>query len=117
MDYGAAFMKPSFYKTGAMAKKAGGKGGLLLNGKELEEWNRISEGVQREICRWKLDNFEEVKRDLMKSGTRLLVHPALRCSEEKLERTAIWEGKGIVKDGKIVVLGKNRLGNIWMDFR
>jgi hypothetical protein len=53
----------------------------------------------------------------LKSGTKILIHPALRCSLEKLEKTRIWEGKGIVKDGKIVVLGRNLLGNIWMEYR
>ena len=36
--------------------------------------------------------------------------------EENLKHK-IWEGKGIVVDGKIVILGKNKLGNIWMELR
>jgi hypothetical protein len=41
----------------------------------------------------------------------------MRCTQEKLENTRIWEGRGLLVDGKIVVLGKNLLGNIWMEYR
>jgi predicted NAD-dependent protein-ADP-ribosyltransferase YbiA (DUF1768 family) len=116
LDYGVTFTKPSQYKTGAVAKKMGGKKGLILNSTELKLWTSISIDVQHSICRWKVENYEEVRADLVKSGTKILIHPAMRCSEEKLE-FRLWEGKGIVKDGKIVVLGKNLLGNIWMMYR
>ena len=94
----------------------GGKKGLVLNSTELKLWTSISIDVQHSICRWKVENYEEVREDLVKSGTKILIHPAMRCSEEKLE-SRLWEGKGTVKDGKIVVLGKNLLGNIWMTYR
>lgn len=116
MEYGQTFMKPSLYKTGAMVKKMGGKKGLLLNPNELKLWTTISVDVQHKICKWKIDHYEEVRQDLLKSDGKLLVHPAMRCSEEKLG-SRIWEGKGVVRDGKVVVLGKNLLGNIWMSFR
>jgi predicted NAD-dependent protein-ADP-ribosyltransferase YbiA (DUF1768 family) len=116
LDYGQTFMKPSAYKTGAMVKKMGGKKGLLLNPNELKLWATISVEVQEKICKWKIDHYEEVREDLLKSGDKLLVHPAMRCSEEKLGER-IWEGKGVVRDGQIVVLGKNMLGNIWMKCR
>jgi hypothetical protein len=29
----------------------------------------------------------------------------------------LWEGKGIVCDGKIEVIGGNMLGNLWMELR
>jgi predicted NAD-dependent protein-ADP-ribosyltransferase YbiA (DUF1768 family) len=116
LDYGQTFMKPSAYKTGAMVKKMGGKKGLLLNPNELKLWATISVEVQEKICKWKIDHYEEVRNDLQKSGDKLLVHPAMRCSEEKLGER-IWEGKGVVRDGKVVVLGKNMLGNIWMKCR
>ena len=64
-----------------------------------------------------MNNYEEVRKDLLKSGNKILIHPAMRCSQEKLENYRTWEGKGIVVDGKIVVLGKNLLGNIWMEYR
>jgi len=109
-------VKPSNYATAAIAKKMGGKKGLLLNGKELELWMTISIDVQHKICSWKCDNYDEVRQDLLKSGNKILIHPAMRCSEEKL-KTRMWEGKGVVIDGKTVVLGKNLLGNIWMEYR
>ena len=117
LDYSRTFMKPSQYKTGAVAKKMGGKKGLLLNSIELQLWITISIDVQRKICLWKFNNYEEVREDLLKSVNKILIHPAMRCSEEKLKTTRIWEGKGVVIDGKIVVLGNNLLGNIWMEYR
>ena len=110
-------MKPSSYKTGAIAKKMGGKKGLLLDSIELKLWTSISVDVQNRICSWKVNNYEEVRKDLLKSGNKILIHPAMRCSQEKLENSRIWEGKGVVVDGKIVILGKNLLGNIWMEYR
>lgn len=117
LNYGGTFIKPSPYKTGAVAKKMGGKKGLLLNSVELKLWSAMSIDIQRKICTWKFNNYEEVRQDLMKSGNKILIHPAMRCSEEKLENSRIWEGKGVVRDGKIVILGKNLLGNIWMEYR
>ena len=40
----------------------------------------------------------------------------MRCSEERL-KNGLWEGKGIIINGKIVVIGKNMLGNLWMNIR
>jgi hypothetical protein len=117
LEYGSTFMKPSPYKTPAVAKKMGGKKGLLLNGIELNLWTTISIDVQHKICMWKVNTYEEVRRDLLKSGDKILIHPAMRCSQEKLQNSRVWEGKGVVIDGKIVVLGKNVLGNIWMEYR
>jgi predicted NAD-dependent protein-ADP-ribosyltransferase YbiA (DUF1768 family) len=115
-DYGQTFLKPSPYKTGAMVKKMGGKKGLMLIPNELNLWSSISIEVQIGICKWKIENDEEVRQDLLKSKDKILVHPALRCSAEKLKER-IWEGKGTVVDGQIVVLGRNLLGQIWMDLR
>ena len=72
--------------------------------------------MQREICDWKFDNYEEVRNDLVRSGTKILVHPALRCSEAKL-KDRIWEGKAVVIDDKVEILGSNLLGKIWMELR
>ncbi len=109
-------MKPSPYKTGAEVKKMGGKKGLLLNGDEIKQWEKISVEVQKEICQWKFNNYEEVREDLKKSADKILVHPAMRCSEEKIV-DKIWEGRGVICDGKVVILGKNLLGKIWMNLR
>ena len=116
LEYTSKFMKPSPYKTANDAKKMGGKKGLLLSGEELKLWSSISVNVQREICDWKFDHYEEVRNDLIKSGTKILVHPALRCSEDKL-KDRLWEGKAIVTGGKVEILGRNLLGKIWMELR
>jgi predicted NAD-dependent protein-ADP-ribosyltransferase YbiA (DUF1768 family) len=115
-EYSQTFMKPSLYKTGASVKRMGGKKGMPLSPEELSKWYILSLEVQRNICRWKLEHEEEVRQDLKKSGTQLLIHPALRCSEEKVKER-IWEGRCVIVDGNPVVLGQNRLGQIWMDLR
>ena len=90
--------------------------GLRLTSDELAIWSDLSLEVQRSICKWKRDTYEEVRHDLEKSGTHVLIHPALRCSLDKVS-TRLWEGKGVIEDGKVVVLGQNRLGNLWMELR
>lgn len=72
--------------------------------------------VQTEICRYKFDNYEDVGNDLCKSKGMILIHPAMRCSEEKV-KSRLWEGKGIVVDGKIEVIGMNMLEKLWMKLR
>ena len=114
--YGLKFIKPSKYKTCNEAKQMGGKKGLLLTPEELNIWDKISIEVQIEICAYKFNTYEEVREDLIKSGNKILIHPALRTSEENVKKR-IWEGKAIIKDRQIQILGKNRLGNIWMDVR
>ena len=116
LDYGSVFRRPSPYKTGASAKRMGGKRGMLLSGVELGRWESLSMHVQFEICQWKLRNHARVRADLLSSTGKILIHPALRCSEEKLA-SRIWEGRGVVKDGRIVVLGGNALGRMWMQLR
>jgi predicted NAD-dependent protein-ADP-ribosyltransferase YbiA (DUF1768 family) len=114
--HGMKFIKPSLYINCAKAKKMGGKKGLALTMEELALWDNISRIVQKEICDYKFRLYQEVRNDLLKSGNKLLIHPAMRCSEEKLE-TRIWEGKGVVRDGKVSVIGGNALGNLWAKLR
>jgi predicted NAD-dependent protein-ADP-ribosyltransferase YbiA (DUF1768 family) len=117
LEYGRRFLKPSRYQSGGEVKKMGGKKGLLMNGLELSRWSNMSTGVQEEICKYKMEAYEEVREDIRKSGDKLLVHPALRCSEEKLVNSRVWEGKGVLVDGEVVVIGRNLLGKIWMGIR
>lgn len=116
LEYGKQFAAPCVHKTGAEVKRLGGKRGLLLRAEELEAWNRVSVDVQRAICRYKWEHAEEVRTDLVKSAGKLLVHPAMRCSADNLSKN-VWEGRGAVVDGEIVILGKNRLGQLWMELR
>ena len=113
LDYSELFMKPS-YRSAADAKMFGSAKGLRLTSEELAQWSILSVEVQKEICRWKFDNYKEVRDDLVKSGTKILIHPALRCSNIG---SRIWEGKASLKDGELVILGQNLLGKIWMELR
>ena len=115
LEHASKFIKPS-HKTAEDAKKMGGKRVFLLTNDELKLWSSISIDVQKEICNWKFNNYEEVRTDLKKSGTKILVHPALRSSEDKI-KNMLWEGKAVVKNGKIEILGANLLGKIWMELR
>lgn len=106
--YANKFTKPSSY-TPHMAKQKGGENGLRLNDQELAQWANISIDVQKEICKYKL-RYEEVKEDLINSKGKLLIHQALSCRNTE---NCIWEGRYV--DGNVV--GKNLLGNIWMELR
>jgi predicted NAD-dependent protein-ADP-ribosyltransferase YbiA (DUF1768 family) len=110
------FLKPSIYKTCNEAKKMGGKKGFGLNEEEQQKWFSIGLDVQKEICLWKYKHFEEVRNDLLKSQKKILIHPAMRVNEEKV-KNKFWEGRCVVRNDKLVVLGKNMLGNIWMEIR
>ena len=98
--------------NGGELKKKGGIKGMKLNEDEIGVWNRMGVVVQEKICRYKYDNYEVVKEVLESSRNKILVHPAMRCNDEKV-RSRLWEGR--VVDG--VMLGGNMLGNIWMKIR
>ena len=72
--------------------------------------------MQKHICKYKYDNYEEVRDELVKSKDKVLIHPAMRCSEEKV-MSRLWEGKAFIVDGNIEVIGGNLLGRIWMNIR
>ena len=116
LNHGRKFLKESATVpiAGNVAKKMGRS--LILTENELAEWTTLSICVQRNICEYKFNNYDEVRSDLRKSGDKILVHPAMRCSEEKV-KYKLWEGKGVVIDGNIAILGQNMLGKIWMSMR
>lgn len=116
LNYSDLFLEGS-NKTAAEIKRMGGKKGLLLNNDELCLWNTISLEVQHAICNYKFENYEKVKEDIIKSGNRILIHPALRCSVEKV-KTKFWEGRTVfLENGEVGIVGGNMLGKIWMDLR
>jgi predicted NAD-dependent protein-ADP-ribosyltransferase YbiA (DUF1768 family) len=114
IDYSKNFLSGNCEPDGPNVKKMGGK--LILTNDELELWDRFKLDVQKEICEYKFENYEEVRNDLINSGNKILVHPALRCSEEKVKNNK-WCGKAIINNGKIEVIGGNIIGKIWMELR
>jgi len=114
IEYSKKFLSDNCYQDGAKVKKMGRN--LILTNDELELWEQLKIDVQKEICEYKFENYEEVRNDLRNSGNKMLIHPALRCSEEKLKCNNLC-GKGVVIDGKIEVIGENILGKIWMELR
>ena len=97
-------------------KKKGGKGGLKLTEEEINKWNNKSFGIQKQICKYKFEHDDAVKLCLEKSKGKVLIHPACRCSDEKVKR-AFWNGRGKIEDGRLVILGTNMLGRLWMELR
>ena len=117
LNHAKKFVEPSNYDTAAKAKRAGGKSGLALTEDELEFWDTINEEVQRKISQWKVDNHPEVRQDLLDTQDKILIHPAMRCSLEKLKYRK-WEGRMLEEPGKKnKVVGGNKLGQIWMEIR
>jgi len=117
LEYGGKFLSDGEIKTSKEAKMKGGKKNFKLNVEELKKWNNMSVEVQFEICKYKLENYLEVREHLYKSKNCLLVHPGLRCSNEKMKEK-IWEGRVIIgEDGNYMILGGNKLGDIWMKLR
>ena len=99
-------------------KKRGGKGkhGMKLGLNEIKKWEEACLDVQREICKYKYENDDDVRRVLNSTTGKVLIHPAMRCNREKV-KNRLWEGRGEICDGNLVVLGGNMLGNIWMEIR
>jgi len=114
LEYGSRFIRGVCIKDGAVIKKMGRN--FILSKEELQLWGNLSIDVQKEICKYKYENYEQVRGELVKSKGKVLVHPAMRCSEEKV-MSRLWEGKAIIVDGNIQVIGGNLLGRIWMNIR
>jgi hypothetical protein len=118
-EYGMRFVDGGDILSSRDAKSKGGKGknGFRLNSEELREWYKMSMEVQMEICRYKLDNYEEVREWLDKSRGCMLIHSIGRIGNEKMKER-IWEGRLVKKeDGSFEILGGNKLGEMWMKFR
>jgi hypothetical protein len=116
MDYSKKFLKNGCFKTPIDAKRGGGKKGLLLNPDEIRVWTNLCIGVQNKICKYKFENDEIVRNDVIRSIGSVLIHSAMRCSDEKV-RERFWEGRWVVRDGVGMVWGRNQLGRCWMELR
>jgi predicted NAD-dependent protein-ADP-ribosyltransferase YbiA (DUF1768 family) len=120
LDYGYQFVGEDVTFDALDAKRKGGRKGMELSNDLLERWKVLSEIVQYEICIYKVAHHDVVREDLCSTGEKTLVHPT-RCSDDKIN-DCTWEGRAKVKynkDGKMKIhmLGKNKLGKIWMDVR
>lgn len=114
LDYGKRFLYDGDITTSKEARQKGGKGksGLKLNIDEIKLWYDISQDVQFDICKYKIKHYQEVCEWLKKSGNKILIHPAMRCNDEKT-KDKIWEGRFV--NGEII--GQNKLGYMWMQLR
>ena len=92
------------------AKRCGGKSkakGLLLTTEEQKKWGKVSMIVQAEICKYKFNNYPECRVLLEQHPTHYLLH------QENRGKEPVWGGR--IKDGALV--GKNKLGVVWMKAR
>ena len=118
IEYGRQFEQGCAWGscTPAEAKKKGGKKGMALTSEELGLWDKLSVDVQRQICAYKLETDDAVRKALIGTGDKTLVHPAMRCSLEKAKKCK-WEGRVVEEDGRRMIVGGNMLGGIWMEMR
>jgi len=99
-------------------KKKGGKKGFKLEEYEREQWNILSIDIQKQICLYKFNNYSNIKDVLLSTKGKILIHPAMRVSIEKV-KDRLWEGRAIInpETNKLEVIGQNMLGKIWMEIR
>lgn len=114
--YAQKFQEPSNLDSPILAKRAGGKKGLALTAQELKIWDSLNVELQRKICLYKLENYPDIKEELRSTQDKVLIHPALRVSKDKVKHRK-WEGRLVEEDGNKKIIGANVLGNIWMELR
>jgi predicted NAD-dependent protein-ADP-ribosyltransferase YbiA (DUF1768 family) len=112
-EFAAVFSDPHLLPKDA---KKMGKTGLRLTQDELDIWHVNCVVEQNAICESKYFKHQQVRDDIMITKNKTLVHTATRCSEEKVVN-CFWEGKAVIRDGGVVILGSNWLGRVWMNIR
>ena len=112
LNHAAGFVGVSL--TGAEYKAMGGKGrtGMPLTQSELAIWYGVCDQVQVGICKYKLENYQDVKACLVKTTGVTLVH-CCRTPDSKMANEH-WTGR-VMPDGSVI--GGNSLGRIWMSLR
>lgn len=124
IEFGERFEKSGEFGqlTGAQAKSKGGqKHGINLTPQETGIWGSSRDDVQYKISQYKVDTCPLVRTVLENSGDKILVHPAARVGDNKMD-DVYWEGRAkLVQndagENEVQILGENRLGGIWMDIR
>lgn len=114
IDHANMFLASNGSYTGPEYKTFGGKSkkGMALNDKELAIWSKVCDSVQKDICQYKFNTYEDVKKALIKTTGLVLIH-SCRTADSSMNKEH-WCGR-MTSDGKI--LGGNTLGNIWMTIR
>jgi predicted NAD-dependent protein-ADP-ribosyltransferase YbiA (DUF1768 family) len=102
--------------NGPQVKAKGGRNGMRLEMDELSIWGEKCVAIQRQICTYKFLHEEKVRVCLQTHKYKVLIHPALRVSLGKM-KNCVWEGRGMIVEGELVILGGNMLGKIWMEIR
>ncbi len=101
--------KDTIFKTPIEAKRAGGKSGMRLESDEIKEWNiNTSDKIQYQISKYKFENSKEVRETLEHYSCYILLH-----QDNRARQNTPWGAR--IKDGKMI--GKNKLGKIWMKLR
>lgn len=85
---------------------------MVLSEKVLEIWSNVCDSVQKEICEYKFNTYNDVKKALIRTAGIILIH-SCRTADSNMGKEH-WCGR-MTDDGKI--LGRNTLGNIWMAIR
>ena len=97
-------------KTPQEAKLLGSESSFQLTDIEIEKWNNEKEDIQEKICRYKYENYNEVKHILQNTTDYLLYN-----DNTKLNTVSYWGGHINPKTKRVI--GKNKLGYIWMKIR
>jgi ribA/ribD-fused uncharacterized protein len=89
------------------AKKCGGR--CELSVPEIEAWSKAASPVQKQICEYKLERYSMIRRVLLMSDKKYLLH------QEDRGRKPVWGGRMNQQTNELV--GENKLGLIWMELR
>ena len=101
-----------YFKSPLDAKRAGSKTkGMTLTSEELKLWNNLAGNIQYQICHLKIKSDDKLKKLLMDTGDKYLIHQDNRANEN-----TIWGAK-VKKDTEDELIGENKLGKIWMHIR
>ena len=110
-NYASLFVG-NYFKSPLDAKRGGSKTkGIKLTSDELKLWNNLSSNVQYQICHLKINSDDKLKKLLIETGDKCLIHQDNRANEN-----TIWGAK-VKKDSEDELIGENRLGKIWMHIR
>lgn len=118
-QYGRKFEVAGDFDTleGNQVKSKGGKSknGMPLKVDELNIWGEKSVEIQRLICSYKFLHEQRVRDCLKTHRYKVLIHPS-RVGLHNVHK-CVWEGRGSIVDGGLVIKGGNMLGKIWMKIR